>query len=197
MNFMQKSTRNLNIMRSMRALGKGPALTAVNPNLTSVPSRNVMQVFGSPSTHFGMSHMRNSLVLQQRAFSTGATNTFYAKDLVIEKAKEMKQKPADDFQYKFGGMFTDHMLVCDYDAELGGWQKPKIQPFDHLQLDPANATLHYSMECFEGAKAYKKEGDPSVVSMFRIDKNYERMNSSHRQLGFPEFDPKEMTECTR
>ena len=64
-------------------------------------------------------------------------------------------------------------------------------------LDPANATLHYSIECFEGAKAYKKEGDPSVVSMFRIDKNFDRMNSSHRQLGFPEFDPNEMMECTR
>ena len=76
-------------------------------------------------------------------------------------------------------MFTDHMLVCDYDRYNGGWQSPKIQPFQPLYLDPANATLHYSIECFEGAKAYKKEGE-DVVNMFRIDKNYERMNSSHR-----------------
>lgn len=80
------------------------------------------------------------------------------------------------------------MLVCDYDRHNGGWQKPKIQPFQDLYLDPANATLHYSIECFEGAKAYKKEGDPSVVNMFRIDKNYRRMNSSHRQLGMPMFN---------
>ena len=33
--------------------------------------------------------------------------------------------------------------------------------------------------------------------MFRIDKNYERMNASHRQLGFPEFNAQEMVECTR
>lgn len=128
---------------------------------------------------------------------THESNTFYAKDLVIEENMEKKEKPGDDHSYMFGHLFTDHMLVCDYDRHNGGWQMPKIQPFQDLYLEPSNATLHYSIECFEGAKAYKKEDDPSIVNMFRIDKNFERMNSSHRQLGFPEFNANEMIELTR
>jgi len=33
--------------------------------------------------------------------------------------------------------------------------------------------------------------------LFRPDKNFERMNNSHRQLGFPEYSPKEMIECLK
>lgn len=82
-------------------------------------------------------------------------------------------------------MLTDHMLHCDYDKANGGWQAPRIAPIEDLELDPSNATLHYSIECFEGAKAYLKHDDPSKALAFRIDQNFERMNTSHRQLGFP------------
>ena len=62
-------------------------------------------------------------------------------------------------------------------------------------LDPANATLHYSIECFEGAKAYKTVDDK--VIMFRADQNFARMNQSHLQLGLPTYDRHEMLECCR
>ena len=94
-------------------------------------------------------------------------------------------KPPADHQYVFGGITTDHILHCDYDKSNGGWQKPRIAAVEPFKLDPANATLHYSIECFEGAKAYLKHDDPKTVIMYRINKNFERMNSSHRQLGFP------------
>lgn len=68
-----------------------------------------------------------------------------------------------------------------------------IAPF---MLDPANATLHYSIECFEGAKAFINQKDPSKVIMYRINKNFERMLRSHEQLGFPKFDVDEMTKIT-
>ena len=77
------------------------------------------------------------------------------------------------------------MLHCDYDKDNGGWQAPRIAPVEDFQLDPSNATLHYSIECFEGCKAYNHAKDPEKLVMFRINKNFERMNSSHRQLGFP------------
>ena len=64
-------------------------------------------------------------------------------------------------------------------------------------LDPSNATLHYSIECFEGAKAYVHAKDDKKLCMFRINKNFERMNSSHRQLGFPQFNVDEMVKCTK
>jgi branched-chain amino acid aminotransferase len=107
------------------------------------------------------------------------------------------KKPGDDHQYLFGGLLTDHMLEIDYDYDNGGWQKPVIRGVEDFELDPANATLHYSIECFEGGKAYQHHSDPNKLIMYRVDKNYERMNSSHRQLGFPQFNVNEMVECTR
>jgi branched-chain amino acid aminotransferase len=69
------------------------------------------------------------------------------------------------------------MLDIDFDEANGGWQAPIIRPNDHFMLEPANATFHYSIECFEGLKAYVAEDDR--VIMFRPDKNFARMNQSH------------------
>lgn len=88
------------------------------------------------------------------------------------------------------------MLEINYDLENGGWQVPQIKPVAPFELDPANATLHYSIECFEGAKAFLHHSDKSKVIMYRINKNYERMKNSHKQLGFPMFDTDEMVKCT-
>ncbi len=87
------------------------------------------------------------------------------------------------------------MLEIDYDVENGGWQKPMIKPNEPFELDPANATLHYSIECFEGMKAYITQD--KKVSLFRPEKNFERMNNSHKQLGFPFYDNREMLECLK
>lgn len=56
-----------------------------------------------------------------------------------------------------------------------------------------NATLHFSIECFEGLKAYKTDDDRVLI--YRPDRNFMRMNSSHKQLALPQFDPHEMTKC--
>ena len=47
--------------------------------------------------------------------------TFFAKDLIIEKKKEHLPKPGDDHVYTFGGLTTDYMLEIDYDKQNGGW----------------------------------------------------------------------------
>jgi branched-chain amino acid aminotransferase len=60
---------------------------------------------------------------------------------------------------------------------------------------PENATLNYSIECFEGAKAYKTI-DRRVMA-YRIDRNFRRMNQSHLQLGIPTFDIHQMIEATK
>ena len=77
-------------------------------------------------------------------------------------------------------MTTDHVLELDYDKDNGGWQAPRITPISHFELDPANATLHYSIECFEGAKAYRSHNDPEQAVAFRLDKNFERLQMSHK-----------------
>lgn len=55
-------------------------------------------------------------------------------------------------------------------------------------LDPANATLHYSIECFEGGKAYRTQDGKNRAVIYRGDRNFARMNQSHKQLGLPTFD---------
>ena len=107
----------------------------------------------------------------------------------------MKPKPASDFSYTFGGMSTDYILEIDYDIENGGWRTPTIKANEPFELEPSNATLHYSIECFEGMKAYITI-DNRVI-LFRPNKNFERMNVSHKQLGFANFDVDEMTQCLR
>jgi len=101
-----------------------------------------------------------------------------SRDLIINKRNDLKTKPATDHQYTFGGLSTDYMLDIDYDVHNGGWKSPIIKANEPFELDPANATLHYAIECFEGLKAYITHDNR--VMLFRPDKNFERMNNSHR-----------------
>ena len=76
----------------------------------------------------------------------------------------------------FGTLFTDHMVVIDYDADQGGWQTPVLGPREPIALDPAASVLHYAQEIFEGLKAYK-QADGSLA-LFRPDANAARFNAS-------------------
>jgi branched-chain amino acid aminotransferase len=85
----------------------------------------------------------------------------------------------------FGTVFTDHMVVIDYDADLGGWQTPTIGPRQPIPLDPAASVLHYAQEIFEGMKAYAHpEGG---LSLFRPEANARRFNASARRMAMPEI----------
>ena len=59
---------------------------------------------------------------------------FSAADLVIERSQNLKPKPENPENVAFGHVFTDHMLEIDYDANNGGWGKPKISEFGNLSL---------------------------------------------------------------
>lgn len=54
----------------------------------------------------------------------------------------------------FGSVNTDHMLTIDWTLN-GGWEKPKIVPFEHFSIHPFASSLHYGLQCYEGLKAYK------------------------------------------
>lgn len=90
---------------------------------------------------------------------------------------------------------TDHMLEIDWDQN-SGWGKPLISPYHNFQMDPANSTLHYALECFEGLKAYPSH-DKKDIFMFRPIENMKRMQTSFDALAFPEFDPVELEKCVR
>lgn len=84
---------------------------------------------------------------------------------------------------KFGRVFSDHMVVMDY--EEGAWKAPSIVPFADLELSPAALVLHYSQTIFEGLKAYRMPD--GGVSIFRPQANIARMNRSAKRMCMPEI----------
>jgi len=94
------------------------------------------------------------------------------------KAKPLKGQPLP-----FGRLFTDHMLLMDYD-KARGWHDMRIQPYGDFSLPPSAMVFHYAQEVFEGMKAYAAtEG----LTLFRPMDNLRRMNASCRRLCIPEM----------
>ncbi|XP_010613563.1 branched-chain-amino-acid aminotransferase, cytosolic [Fukomys damarensis] len=117
--------------------------------------------------------------------------TFKAKDLRITPATIFKAKP-DPNNLVFGTVFTDHMLVVEWSSEFG-WEQPHIKPFQNLSLHPASSALHYSVELFEGLKAYR--GHDNKIRLFRPELNMDRMYRSAMRITLPAFDKEELLQC--
>jgi branched-chain amino acid aminotransferase len=98
-------------------------------------------------------------------------------------AGKMKAKPEDALNLAFGTVFTDHMLTMHYRS--GSWQKPRIEPYGPLNLDPAAMVLHYGQGIFEGMKAYRT-GDK--IFLFRARDNFDRLNASADRMVMPTID---------
>ncbi|CAM5521535.1 putative branched-chain-amino-acid aminotransferase [Streptomyces spiroverticillatus] len=84
----------------------------------------------------------------------------------------------------FGRYFTDHMVTIRW-TEGRGWHDAQLVPYAPLSIDPANMTLHYAQEIFEGLKAYRRP-DGSVAT-FRPEANAKRFQSSAHRLAMPEL----------
>jgi branched-chain amino acid aminotransferase len=96
-----------------------------------------------------------------------------------------KEKPSDESKLGFGQIFTDHMLLMDYDTAQG-WHNARIEPYGAVPLDPAAACLHYGQMIFEGLKAY--HGKDSGIYLFRAKDNFRRLNESANRVCMPELD---------
>ncbi len=106
-------------------------------------------------------------------------------EIKINVATHLKEKPSDESKLGFGEIFTDHMLLMDYDVH-NGWHNARIEPYGDLRLDPAAACLHYGQEIFEGLKAYY--GTDGGIYLFRAADNFKRLNHSARRICMPELD---------
>ncbi len=84
----------------------------------------------------------------------------------------------------FGRHFTDHMVTIKW-TEGRGWHDGQLVEYGPLSIDPANMTLHYAQEIFEGLKAYRQP-DGSVAT-FRPESNAKRFQASARRLAMPEL----------
>ncbi|MEA1787039.1 branched-chain amino acid aminotransferase [Arenibacter sp. GZD96] len=101
----------------------------------------------------------------------------------IEKIKSSKLNEVDFENLSFGNVFADHMLVCDF--AQGGWETPKIIPYQPISLDPAAKIFHYGQSIFEGMKAYKDSEDQ--IWLFRPLDNHKRFNISAKRMAMPEI----------
>nr|WP_294939561.1 branched-chain amino acid aminotransferase [uncultured Flavobacterium sp.] len=104
-------------------------------------------------------------------------------DIKIVTAKESKITSVDFDNLSFGTVFTDHMLVCDYDN--GVWGQPVIMPYQPFTMDPSSRVFHYGQAIFEGMKAYKDENDG--IWLYRPEENHDRFNKSAVRLAMPEI----------
>ncbi|WP_034923319.1 branched-chain amino acid aminotransferase [Gillisia sp. CAL575] len=104
-------------------------------------------------------------------------------DIDIERAPTSKIDSIDFENLKFGHIFTDHMMTCDY-AD-GSWQAPKIMPYGPISLDPSAKVFHYGQAVFEGMKAFKDDQDQ--IWLFRPKDNFKRINVSSNRMAIPEF----------
>ncbi|GAA4231468.1 branched-chain amino acid aminotransferase [Postechiella marina] len=104
-------------------------------------------------------------------------------DIEIIKAETSKIKDIDFDNLKFGSVFSDHMLECDF--KDGKWQKPKIVPYHPITLDPSAKIFHYGQSVFEGMKAYKDTNND--VFLFRPTDNIKRLNISAKRMAIPEL----------
>lgn len=67
--------------------------------------------------------------------------------------------------------------------QLNKGDKPQIGPLKPLEIHPAAKVLHYSVEVFEGMKAYY--GVDGKVRLFRPDLNMIRLSKSAARSTLP------------
>ena len=101
----------------------------------------------------------------------------------ITKTTLSRLNTVDFSNLRFGTIFSDHMLVCNYVD--GNWMQPEILPYGPLSINPGLQVLHYGQSVFEGMKAFKNpDGD---VLLFRKEDNFKRLNRSAVRLSIPEI----------
>lgn len=84
--------------------------------------------------------------------------TFHARDLVVETTEQPRPKPRLQ-DLVFGKAFTDHMLVCEYDARLGGWAAPRIVAY------PAPEAADSAAAAAAAAPAAAATGPPAAAAL--------------------------------
>lgn len=120
---------------------------------------------------------------------TASKNTFKASDITITRVANEGLKGVQNMN--FGATHTSHMFMVD--CVNGVWEAPKIVPYGPIQMDPFNSTIHYSVSCFEGMKAYLDSNDQ--IRLFRPQMNMKRFQSAISRLSLFNCDPQELLKC--
>ena len=103
------------------------------------------------------------------------------EDMQIRKTMKSRLSEVDFNELEFGRTISDHMFVSNYSD--GEWNNVHIEPFGEISFTPTILALHYGQMVFEGMKAFRmKDGN---VSIFRIEKHYERFIKSLERMCMP------------
>jgi branched-chain amino acid aminotransferase len=101
--------------------------------------------------------------------------------MIINKTAKSRIESVDLNNVQFGSVFSDHMLVADY--ENGSWSTPAIMPYQPIDMLPSISAIHYGQAIFEGMKAFKDaQGNPQL---FRPFDNFNRFNKSAERMAMP------------
>jgi branched-chain amino acid aminotransferase len=101
--------------------------------------------------------------------------------LDIERVKKSRLPEVDFDHLPFGKVYSDHMYMADFRA--GEWKNPRIIPYGHIPMSPANPAIHYGQSIFEGMKAYA--GPAGETLIFRPLDNWSRLNISAERMCMP------------
>jgi branched-chain amino acid aminotransferase len=108
-----------------------------------------------------------------------------------------KNPPSLQDEIPFGRTQTDHMLVCDYIPQKGGWQTPEIIPYANFELSPDSVVFHYGQEVFEGMKAYRNAQGKGEILLFRPEQNARRFANSAVRLGMQPVPEELFLRCVQ
>ncbi len=117
-------------------------------------------------------------------------------DIKINKVpdNELKTKPTNEAELGFGKIFSDHMFQMMWTPEKN-WHDAQIKKYESFLISPAAIVLHYSIEIFEGLKAYRTE--KGNLQLFRPDMNVKRMNVSSARMVMPQLDVESSVESIK
>ncbi len=105
--------------------------------------------------------------------------------LSIQTTENPRPKPQPGAPLGFGTIFSDHMMIMEYDKGIG-WHDARIVPFGNISMSPASTCLHYAQETFEGLKAYRAQD--GRILLFRPEENFKRLNLSNERICIPTLD---------
>ena len=128
--------------------------------------------------------------------SLNPENKFKISKKIIAKDKR-KSPPKRDDPVAFGALPTDHMLVCDYLSNKGGWQSAEIRPFEPFSMRPDAVALHYGQTIFEGIKAFRSAKNSDEVFVFRPEMNAKRMIKSAIRMAMEPFPESYFLQCVK
>lgn len=111
--------------------------------------------------------------------------------IAIDRTPSPRPHPPDS-ELKFGRVFTDHMLLVDYEEGVG-WKNARVVPFGPLPFSPAAAGLHYGQSMFDGLKAFR--GIDGKVRVFRADRHAARMVEGAARLCMPALPVEDLRQA--